>query len=67
MEQNIKNNGNEFVIGTKTVLTEDTIFFKDNGSHIAIGIENSSTKEANYYFVYKKNARELHEWLKNHL
>lgn len=67
MEQNTIDNGNEFVIDTKTALTEtDSIYFKDNEDHIAISIENSGGEEASY-IVYKKAARDLHTWLGNHL
>ena len=66
MEQTIINNGDEFVINTKTALIEDSIYFKDNGDYISIAIEKSGGDEAEYV-VYKKAAVQLSEWLKKYV
>jgi hypothetical protein len=66
MEQKTIDNGNEFVIDTKTPLTEDSIYFRDNGDHISIAIENSGGEEATY-IIYKKAAGDLNNWLTKHL
>lgn len=66
MEQTTIDNGNEFVIDTKTALTEDSIYFKDNGDHISIAIENSGGEEATY-IINKKSAGDLNNWFKEHL
>jgi len=66
MDQKTINNGNEFVIDTKTALTEDSVYFKDNGDYISITIENSGGEEVSY-LIYKKAATQLSEWLKKHI
>ncbi len=67
MEQSTINNGHEFVIDTKTQVTdEDSIYFRDNGDHISVAIENAGEEDSTY-LIYKKAARELYNWLGNHL
>lgn len=63
MEQNTIDNGNEFVIDTKTQVSEDSIYFKDNGDHISVAIE----PDGGTYIIYKKAAADLHKWLGKHL
>jgi len=64
MEQIITDNGAEFVIDTKTELTEpDTIYFKNNGDSIAITIEESGGDEGKQWLgVYPGNFSGISEF-----
>ena len=68
MKQAAINNGLEFVIDTQTPVSNDSIYFKDEGEYISVAIENNGGgKEEATYIIYKNNAKELHQWLSNHL